>query len=177
MSARSVPSRPAPRNVATLSSAMFDVLLLLSSVFMGWKGLSVATNSSIPVVCVVSESMAPTFHRGDLLLLWNWTAAVDPGDIPVVWFQNEPLPMVHRIIQTRRDSAGLHSFLTKGDNNVVDDVVLYPGQRTTVYRSEVVGFVRGYVPYVGWIVIAFQTLWWVRCVACFFIAGAFILGA
>lgn len=47
-------------------------------------------------------------------------------------------------------------FLTKGDNNENDDVVLYPEGRTLVNRSEVVGFVRGYVPWLGWFVIGFQ---------------------
>ncbi|KAI1351284.1 putative signal peptidase complex catalytic subunit SEC11 [Xylaria sp. FL0043] len=150
------------RKALVLCSAVMDVLLPLSTTFMLWKGLSIATNSSYPLVCVVSESMAPTFHRGDLLLLWNWTTSVEPGDIPVVWFYGAPLPMVHRIIQTMQDTSGLQSFLTKGDNNIVDDVALYPGQRTSVYRSEVVGFVRGYVPYMGWFVIAFQDFYWMK---------------
>lgn len=47
-------------------------------------------------------------------------------------------------------------FLTKGDNNENDDVALYPNGRTLVSRSEVVGFVRGYVPKVGWFVIGVQ---------------------
>ena len=47
-------------------------------------------------------------------------------------------------------------FLTKGDNNKNDDVALYPDGRTLVSRGEVVGFVRGYVPKLGWLVIGFQ---------------------
>lgn len=47
-------------------------------------------------------------------------------------------------------------FLTKGDNNENDDVALYPNGRTLVSRSEVVGFVRGYVPKLGWFVIGIQ---------------------
>ncbi|KAI0434847.1 putative signal peptidase complex catalytic subunit SEC11 [Xylaria sp. FL1042] len=165
------------RKALVLLSAAMDALLPLSTTFMLWKGLSIATNSSFPIVCVVSESMAPTFHRGDLLLLWNWTTSVEPGDIPVVWFRGAPLPMVHRIIQTTQDTSGLQYFLTKGDNNIVDDVALYPGQRTSVYRSEVVGFVRGYVPYMGWIAIAFQDLYWVKYAAGILIAVILLAGA
>ncbi|KAI1743974.1 putative signal peptidase complex catalytic subunit SEC11 [Xylaria scruposa] len=165
------------RNILALSSALLDVLLPLSTTFMVWKGLSIATNSSFPIVCVVSESMAPTFHRGDLLLLWNWTTSIEPGDIPVVWFHDSPLPMVHRIVQATQDTSGLPSFLTKGDNNNVDDVALYPGQRTSVYRSEVVGFVRGYIPYLGWIVIVFQEFYWVKYTAGILIAIIFLPGA
>ncbi|KAI0390906.1 putative signal peptidase complex catalytic subunit SEC11 [Xylariaceae sp. FL0594] len=151
------------RKTFLLLSTILDVLLPLSAVFMAWKGLSVSTNSSFPVVVVISESMAPTFHRGDLLFLWNWTTTVEPGDIPVVWFDNNPLPMVHRIIRTTQESGtGSQTFLTKGDNNHLDDVALYPGNRTTVDRSEVVGFVRGYIPFLGWTVIAFKEFYWVK---------------
>lgn len=61
--------------------------------------LRLVTNSRVPIVCVTSESMSPAFHRGDVLLLWNRTSTVEVGDIPVVWFENNPLPMVHRVIR------------------------------------------------------------------------------
>lgn len=73
-------------------------LLALSYPFMAWKGLSVLSASPIPIVCVISESMAPAFHRGDILFLWN-RSCVHVGDIPVIWFPGNPLPMVHRAIQ------------------------------------------------------------------------------
>ena len=40
-------------------------------------------------------------------------------------------------------------ILTKGDNNAVDDTALYPEGQSFVYRENVVGLVRGYIPYVG----------------------------
>jgi signal peptidase len=40
-------------------------------------------------------------------------------------------------------------MLTKGDNNIVDDVSLYPNGRKWVYREEVVGLVKGHIPTVG----------------------------
>jgi signal peptidase len=46
--------------------------------------------------------------------------------------------------------------LTKGDNNDVDDVLMYPPGQAFVTRDEVVGMVVGYVPYLGWVSIAFQ---------------------
>lgn len=65
---------------------------------MMWKGLSVLAASSVPMVSVISESMAPAFHRGDLLFLSNRSSTIHVGDIPVVWFSGRPLPMVHRAI-------------------------------------------------------------------------------
>lgn len=67
---------------------------------MMWKGLSFVANSSTPIICVISESMAPAFHRGDILFLWNRTSSIEVGDIPVVWFDDAPLPMVHRVVQS-----------------------------------------------------------------------------
>jgi len=47
-------------------------------------------------------------------------------------------------------------ILTKGDNNELDDVALYPPGQKFVYRSQVIGVVRGYVPFLGWISIALK---------------------
>ena len=46
--------------------------------------------------------------------------------------------------------------LTKGDNNEVDDVSLYPPGQLLVGREEIVGLVKGYLPYVGWLSIGLQ---------------------
>lgn len=44
----------------------------------------------------------------------------------------------------------------------MDDVSLYPKGWMLVTRDEVVGFVRGYVPFLGWLVISFQDVYWVK---------------
>lgn len=82
-----------------LLTSTLPVLLSLSTPFMAWKGLSILTASPYPVMCVISESMAPAFHRGDLLILWNRPPCIQVGDIPVVWFTGNPHPMVHRAVQ------------------------------------------------------------------------------
>lgn len=45
-------------------------------------------------------------------------------------------------------------ILTKGDNNKLDDVAMYPPGRRHALRSEVVGLVRGFIPWLGWLAIA-----------------------
>ncbi|KAH0282523.1 hypothetical protein KCU62_g9667, partial [Aureobasidium sp. EXF-3399] len=65
--------------------------------------------------------------------------------------------MVHRAVQVHWaliNHKPTQLLLTKGDNNEVVDVPLYPPGRHTVTRSEVIGLVRGYVPWLGWIAIA-----------------------
>jgi hypothetical protein len=78
---------------------LLPILSALCTSLMIWKGLSVLSASSVPIVSVISESMAPAFHRGDLLFLSNRSSHVQAGDIPVVWFSGRNLPMVHRAIR------------------------------------------------------------------------------
>jgi signal peptidase len=48
--------------------------------------------------------------------------------------------------------------MTKGDNNALDDRSLYPPGQDYLYRREIIGSVRGYVPYVGHVSLVLQTL-------------------
>ena len=82
----------------TLSSIM-SIMFAISALLMLRKGLCFLTKSSHPAMVVTSESMAPSFHRGDIIFLWNREETVRVGDIPVVWFPSKPLPMVHRAIK------------------------------------------------------------------------------
>jgi len=45
------------------------------------------------------------------------------------------------------------SLLTKGDNNELDDIQLYNGL-SWLERKHIVGKVRGYVPWIGYVTIA-----------------------
>lgn len=75
-------------------------LLILSTVFMSWKSLSLITDSPSPIVVVISESMEPAFQRGDILFLWNRDTVIEVGEIAVCWFRGRDLPMVHRVIKS-----------------------------------------------------------------------------
>ncbi|KAI8268202.1 Signal peptidase complex catalytic subunit SEC11 [Colletotrichum sp. SAR11_239] len=87
-----------PFEVNMPSRRVPSVLRLLERSFMAWKALSLATNCAYPAMVVLSESMEPAFSRGDIILLANWQD-VEVGDIPVIWFQGQPLPMVHRAVE------------------------------------------------------------------------------
>lgn len=93
-----MPRHSSPFRLRAILDAALPVLLSLSWPFMIWNGLAILTASPYPVMCVISESMAPAFHRGDILILWN-RSPVHAGDIPVVWFTGNPYPMVHRAVQ------------------------------------------------------------------------------
>ena len=141
---------------------------VIASGLMIWKGLGIITNSESPIVVVLSGSMEPAFYRGDLLFLTNPpNEKYRTGDITVYKIPGADIPIVHRVLETHdikpkksSSSAALGSslvgnqlLLTKGDNNYVDDIELYQGLEW-LERKHIVGKVRGFLPYVGYVTIA-----------------------
>ncbi|ORX72771.1 hypothetical protein DL89DRAFT_277379 [Linderina pennispora] len=108
-------------------------LSVLTSAFMIWKGMSLFTNSESPVVVVLSGSMEPAYYRGDILFPGQRTFG-DRG-----WRGGGDIPIVHRVmkVHTEREN-GKQFLLTKGDNNPL-----------WIQRDEIVGRVKGFVPYAG----------------------------
>lgn len=78
---------------------VLNFALVLSTAFMLWKGLSVATDSSSPIVVVLSGSMEPAFQRGDLLFLWNRGEDTQVGEIVVYSVPGKDIPIVHRVVR------------------------------------------------------------------------------
>jgi signal peptidase I len=108
--------------------------------------LGLVTDSPSPIVVVLSESMEPVFHRGDLLVLSNRKKFVDVGDVVVYNVKGRDIPIVHRVIKQHwTDLKGEKQYLlTKGDNNPSDDIALYArGQIHLDREEEVIGLVKG----------------------------------
>ncbi|KAJ2925311.1 hypothetical protein H1R20_g11751, partial [Candolleomyces eurysporus] len=152
---------------------------VIASGLMIWKGLGVITNSESPIVVVLSGSMEPAFYRGDLLFLTNPSSEqYKTGDITVYKIPGADIPIVHRVLETHdvppridirqytksttrskptTSTDGSESdnqlLLTKGDNNYVDDIELYQGLEW-LEKKHIVGKVRGFLPYVGYVTIA-----------------------
>merc|ERR1712115_364556 len=114
--------------------------MIVSSALMIWKGLMVVTGSESPIVVVLSGSMEPAFQRGDLLFLTNYEEEeIRVGEIVV--------------LKLHEKEDGTIKFLTKGDNNSVDDRGLYAPGQLWLDRKDVVGRARGFLPYVGIVTI------------------------
>lgn len=147
----------------------------------------VVTGSESPIVVVLSGSMEPAFHRGDLLFLTNFREEpVRVGDIVVFKVEGRDIPIVHRVIKLHEKYVspenhwfsvhlnichliyacvcvlffylyfrenGTVKFLTKGDNNSVDDRGLYAPGQLWLTKNDIVGRARGVLPYVGMITI------------------------
>ncbi|KAJ1965997.1 Signal peptidase complex catalytic subunit [Dipsacomyces acuminosporus] len=125
-------------------------LSVLTSAFMIWKGLSLVTNSESPVVVVLSGSMEPAYHRGDILFLHNGHTPIEVGEVVVYKLKDKPIPIVHRVMKVHTETKnGKQYLLTKGDNNLVDDRGLYNPGQLWIQRDEIIGRVKGFVPYAG----------------------------
>ncbi|CAG8409463.1 unnamed protein product [Penicillium salamii] len=161
---------------------VLNFALVLSTAFMMWKGLSVLTASSSPIVVVLSGSMEPAFQRGDLLFLWARSPRVDIGEVVVYNVRGKDIPIVHRVVRTFPEVEGrgnakkvkeitvdttpeTHMLLTKGDNNLSDDTELYARDQDHLDRkADIVGSVRGYIPMVGYVTIMLSEHPWLKTV-------------
>jgi signal peptidase len=136
-------------------------VILLGTAFSGafliYFIMQVALNTETPMVVVVSGSMEPNLHKGDLLFLKginpenikNGSIEGKEGDIIVfnarnLWHGAPADPIVHRVIQKKYDNGWL--FLTKGDANALHDAAW-------VSETRILGVVVGRIPYIGWVKI------------------------
>ena len=140
----------------------YSMLLTLISIFaIGWKLVLLTTNSDSPVVVVLSGSMEPAFYRGDLLVLTNrYEDPIVPGEIVVFKIEGRDIPIVHRVMQVHRgndaNEASDYSdvkYLTKGDNNNINDRGLYAENQLWLSRKDIVGRARFFIPQVGQVTI------------------------
>ncbi|NVM43321.1 MAG: signal peptidase I [Candidatus Lokiarchaeota archaeon] len=120
--------------------------------------LQVSFNTESPIVVVISGSMEPNIHKGDLLFvagmdaddIKNGTAVDKDGDVIVfdargLWPGAPQEPIVHRVID-KYQIGDTWYFRTKGDANSLPDAVDIP-------ESRVIGVVIGGIPYIGWVKI------------------------
>lgn len=72
-------------------------------------------NNYLYFAVVTSDSMSPTFNKGDMVLMTEFT---DVNDDDIIMFSapDEPFPVLHRVHNIRGDN-----ITTKGDFNPVED--------------------------------------------------------
>jgi len=128
--------------------------MIILSALMIWKGLMVVTGSESPIVVVLSGSMEKAFYRGDLLFLtkFDWEP-IRVGEVVVFKVTGRDIPIVHRVIKVHEDQYGRVKFLTKGDNNEVDDRGLYAHGQLWLAPTDIVGRARFFIPTVGMVTI------------------------
>lgn len=114
--------------------------------YMLWKLIGILANNDSPIVVVLSESMSPGFNRGDILFLT--TKEYTTGDMAVFQLSKREIPIVHRVIRKYGDR-----ILTKGDNNLRDDTMLYRRGQYMLDPKDVVSVVFGNLPFFGMLTI------------------------
>jgi signal peptidase len=73
-------------------------------------------NNVIYFTVITSDSMSPTFNRGDMVLMTQYKD-IQTGDIIMFSTPEEPIPVVHRV--SRMDKGNIS---TKGDFNPTEDL-------------------------------------------------------
>lgn len=134
-------------------------LLLPCSVATVWNGLKVITYSEAPGLVVTSGSMEPTIDVGDIIIIDNNLGTpIRAGDIVVFRLKGREIPIVHRVVQAREGRDQELKFLTKGDNNSIDDTGLYPRGQRWIQREAILGRVRFVIPKIGHFTIFMRNL-------------------
>lgn len=74
------------------------------------------------LIAIGSDSMNPSFYRGDALIFEKIDLKKDKIKVgEVVVFQNDETVIVHRIIEKKKAKSGKNLYITKGDNNNAPD--------------------------------------------------------
>jgi signal peptidase len=116
-----------------------DIIEIVVAFFAAWlfyQGLGFATGTEMPMVSVVSDSMEPMLHRGDLLVVVK-AEDLKEGDIVVYRRSIKDITIVHRIKEIQGDT-----YIIKGDNN--------PGPDPPVQRDMILGKIVGGAPLLGY---------------------------
>ena len=148
--------KPVPRKKIIIAVVMISIAFLGS--FFVYFILQISFNTETPIVVVVSGSMEPQIHTGDMLFVMgtepeninSGTIEDKTGDIIVfnaqgLWSTAPIDPIVHRVIN-KYQIGDTWYFETKGDANSIQDAAPIP-------ESRVIGVVVGGIPYIGWVKI------------------------
>lgn len=139
--------------VAVLLSVILWVIILLMALFTFTtlatrKEHSVSRLAGFTPLIVQSDSMAPTFAKGDLILIRECNPAkLAEGDIITFHtiINNEIALNTHRILEIRT-LGEVRSYVTKGDNNAVEDTHI-------ISDGDIVGRYTGKIPVLGKVLV------------------------
>jgi len=99
-----------------VSTVKYVIIGLVLAVAIN-QGLGHALQTEKPIMAVVSNSMVPVFHRGDLIVVKGISCEqIEVGDIIVYHNPIRRIPIVHRVVAIGEEDGGRY-FITKGDNN------------------------------------------------------------
>ncbi len=127
------------------------IIILLAALF-AFTTLATRDDSNVANIggftpmTVLTDSMSPTFNHGDMILIKKCDPqTLQVGDIITFHtiIENEYALNTHRIVEINGSNA-YRTFVTKGDNNAIQD-------QRRIDGSDVVGRYVGRVPYIGFV--------------------------
>ncbi|MGN0734055.1 MAG: signal peptidase I [Emergencia sp.] len=142
--------KAAKKGITVVISVALWIIILLAALF-AFTTLATRDEGNVsslagftPMV-VESDSMAPTFSKGDLIVIKKCdTASLNEGDIITFHtiINNEYALNTHRI-ESIAEMNGARSYVTKGDNNdIADTHVIADGDIVGKYVTKVPGLGR-----------------------------------
>ncbi len=168
MKAEKTEAKPAAESVKAnkgskkAANIIVNVVLILAIVlgifcsftaFVSKRGSGVPSFFGVRPFAIQTDSMAPTFFKGDLVID---LAVKDPdelkiGDIITFWtiLEGERVLNSHRITNIEDMGTYLY-FTTKGDNNTIEDAI-------GVHQAEIVGKYLTKIPKMGTVIDFLQT--------------------
>ncbi len=107
--------------------------------------LGIVLRTETPVVAVFSNSMVPTFYRGDMMIVFG-DKNVKVGDVVVFDSPDRKYPIIHRVYEIKNNG-----IVTKGDNNPSTD----EGRWGVISLDKIHGKAFLKIPILGWVKILF----------------------
>lgn len=154
--------KAAPKKEGKAGKIIVDVILVLAIIlllvisftaFVTKSGSGVPSFFGIRPFAIQSDSMSPTFDKGDLIVdtVVKDASTLKEGDVITFWtvIEGQRVLNSHRIIGIQ-DYGDFVSFVTMGDNNTMEDGL-------QVHQKEVVGKYMFRIPKLGTVVDFLQT--------------------
>ena len=140
------------KTVKKAAEILFSVVLwavILMAALFTFTTLATRNNNQVASLAgftpltVASDSMAPTFNAGDLIIIRKCdTKALKEGDIITFHaiINNEYALNTHRIAEIQEQN-GARCYTTKGDNNAIADThIISDGDIVGLYQAKLPGF-------------------------------------
>ena len=108
------------------------------------------THYSVVFIAVLSDSMEPAFHRGDVVYLPYYKQEdIRVGETIALKVKGRDIPIVHRVLNLHEKEDGTVIFSTERVNNLVGDQGLYASGNFWLTQIDIAPPVRGSSSYVG----------------------------
>lgn len=135
------------------------IFAIIFAFFCTYTAFQTKSGSGVPDIlgiqpfAIQSDSMKPFFEKGDLVIdkRVDDTSKLEVGDVITFWtiIDGQRVLNTHRIVEIQ-DAENFRYFITKGDNNSVEDSL-------TVHESEVVGIYQTHIKKLGSVLDFLQT--------------------